>query len=170
VIRSPLFFGQVDVWPGGVRTRQVWTDHDRSDEDTGGVRWGLPFPVACARPPALGFQQGQRDGHLHRGGRGVLYERKPSPAGTTSLEIQATYFRKRRGFRGSAPSGVAWYSAQEIGDVAKDAPDTWTLYRETQTWQRPDDWLWSEMRRHHKDGYILMRCRQLSPDPATERP
>lgn len=66
---------------------------------------------------------------------------------------------------------VRWFGA-EIGHIDRDFKQLRIMYRETQQWKKPDDWLWSEMVRVDDRGNILMRCKevhlQAKPGSGTE--
>ena len=165
VIREAIYFAYLDVFAEGARMI------DKAEDDNlryayMGMRYMLPFPLTCTRPPALGFLKSTADGYVESTGRGVVYFKKALPTGDSLLEMEATSFQKNRG--PGVP--VRWY-VSDASNLARDDAETTILFRETQKWKRPDDWLWFEMVRHDRDANILMRCRLIEPEkPLQEKP
>ena len=155
VLINGLYYTYVDILPQGSRVVCRYTNDSQGDDEIG-VRYGVPFPLTCARPPALGFKTGKKDGNVNAIGLGVEYVQKDEKALSGLITVEATHFERLTGLEEKALARPIWYGG-DIEDVKNDAR-TKVHFREKQRWGKANDWLWNEMERVDKDGNLLMHC------------
>jgi hypothetical protein len=153
-----LYYAYMDVQPEGTLVICRRTDDGGNSDEADVIRYGLPFPFGCARPPTLGFKNGKKDGYVDSVGRGVEFARKDGNAQSGVITVEATHFERSADWAGKAPASPAWYRG-DIEDVKNDGR-TKVHFREKQQWGKATGWLWDEMERVDKDGNLLMRCRK----------
>lgn len=164
LIREALYHAYIDILPEGVKII-CRRDDDNGDSTETNIRYGIPFPFECARPPQLGFKETNSDGHRDEMGYCVKYFKKEKKDDSPVVSIEAERFENLEGLEDSeglksvAARPAKWYKA-EVDDVVK-SKKTKILYRENQKWVRGNDWLWDEMERFDKDGNILMKCKKI---------
>lgn len=146
-----LYYAYLDVRPKGTSVIcRISNDGDNVDE-SGYVAFGIPFPFACAFPPALGIEGMDKDGYATPAGRFVL-TRKSENGKTSGISVEVTALALKT--KSSADD-----DRSRTENVMNDSP-AGVLYREEQKWDNVMDWLWDEMERVDKDGNILLRCKK----------
>jgi hypothetical protein len=166
LIFKGLYYAYVDILPEGTRTLCRLKD-DRVDADDLGIAARLPFPFTCTTPPVLAFQSNMPAGYLTAMGVGVQWLRLAPHGVASALQVQAAFFNKRGEPSDNLPQTVRWHGA-EIADVSRTNATTRILFRETQEWEAPTDWLWKRMERFDEKGYLVMRCVQLTNAPVSQ--
>jgi hypothetical protein len=161
-----LYYAYVNTPSGGARTLGRLKD-DGVDVDDLGVAARLPFPFTCTRPPARGFKTAQQDGNLTRNGIGTSYLIKTPGLPSAGVFVEATCFDKQTPRWEDRPNPVRWYGP-EIADVSRTNATTRILFRETQEWATPSDWLWKKMERFDSEGHLLMRCVLMTNTPGPQ--
>ena len=156
-----IYYGYIDMLATGARVICKYTDDGYGDEETG-VRYGVPFPFYGARPPAIGFAKGSRNGYMTETGLGFDYTLLQTNSSGATIQVNAVRFQKAGATADNLPRTTRFYGP-EIAEVAKTNATTQILFRETQEWAKPDDWLWQKMERFDNEGHLLMRCVQIKP-------
>lgn len=159
--REGGYFAYIDVYNVGARVICKYED-DNGDSEEIGIRYGIPFPLTCTRPPALGFIKGTYDGAEGRRGRGVVYEKKEASKGSQVLNIEATYFDrgKLEETLNNSSKSICWHGPEKSKEI-KEQSGIKKLWRETQKWGSANDWLWTRMERYDANGNIMMRCKEI---------
>jgi len=128
------------------------------------VSHGVPFPITCGRPPALGFSHGESEACMLSGDiLGTRYEEKAVQDASGQIEIEATLFEAPREALNVTPAKQVRLNAADTAALLKKGGKARVLFREKQKWARRDDWLWTSMERYDANGHIQLRCTQIEP-------
>ena len=158
MLREGLYYSYVDFLPEGIKSIYRCADDD-SDYTETGIRFGIPFPFSCTRPPLLVFLKGYSEGYRDKSGLGVRYLKKENKDNSSVVNIDAERFENVENLGELGSRTAKWYKS-EVDDVVKSKKTT-VVYREKQKWASEGDWLWDEMERFDKDGNILMKCKKI---------
>ena len=80
------------------------------------------------------------------------------------MEIHASMFMRTSLIRDKKTESRRYYSEKEKTldkSSARGSIEVAVTFRETQLWDKSDDWLWLELERTDSDGNVTMRCRKL---------
>jgi len=171
---APLWYGYLLVSEKGVAVGNETTLRSRECEPvpTGPVPFcyvdGVPFPLHLTAPPVLNSQPGgELAGALYRD-HVAAYEREEGDSkGSGAIKIEAVLGRRTEPGIPFPAKQLRYFNTETMQLTNEKAPaqektlEVRLVFRETQSWDREDDWLWQKMERFDSRGYLTMRCQQV---------
>jgi len=129
-----------------------------------------PFLLLLTCPPVFSCNEFPREnGRMHRGEGVVFLE---STKVTKGQRIKAAFVKKVSDPNTVKPEEIKYYSSKDktlSDEGTADSTEVLIHFNETQTWMKPDDWVWESMERVDSEGHVVLRCKQIRRGSVKEK-
>jgi hypothetical protein len=115
-------------------------------------------PLFNVRPPKYGFQKRNSENYLYGKTRVTIYN-KEIKDGIICIDIKKYHLEKP-----FSQNTKNYEFLDNVMTVIKEH-NARLLYYEKQEWSKPDDWIWSKMKRYDYEGNLMYHCDRMDNLP-----